>query len=701
MPHRTLAFAYTACVAFAALLAFLLAATAEQTLHVLDDPELVWITEGDGTHGTDEVARAVREVADSHGTAIGYSVLDVRTPSSLVHLYLAVPDPDSRYARWLEEGYPAFGRSLTVRTHPLSAFGDVGPHGYYLVFGGPEAAADLRATLAAHGLREAPGLQRTRLWHFLAGGHLGHLAAVAVLTTITATGAGVLLSARDHAVRRLQGHSYGRLLAGELGAVLRLWAIVVPASAVLVAGLLHLYNGGNQLGFYSLLALALLTPLTLAALLTHAAVLALVASTGVLPALRGRLPVRGATAAVYLVRVPALALTLVLLGSVATAAREAREQRFGLEVHERYGQTSRPALSAHYGWADERAVDDTLGPWLRRADAAGDLVLAVQMHPAELLPGVPADPGGAVRPESPPAAAARPAPALSNPVLLVNDTYLAEEEVLAPDGRPYGPAATVRLLLPGTAAEHSGALVAGVRGWLGVNGAPHTAPDVRVLPAAPGQTLFTYGAEERLGGTLPLLREPVVVVLPNGAVLSDNSYVNHLSARQTVFPDPRVVEAFRAQSPEAARYVAMVETLGTSARRAHALTVHTLRTELLNLAGAGAVLVLTALAACVVHVRARTQEIFVRHISGWTFPATHRRLLSVEALLALGFVGWATVGAAGRAPTTQDPGRVVNAAASGAVPVHAAVIALASLTVTLGVLFLLHRRVVREGSTRA
>lgn len=70
MPNRTLSFAYTACVAFAALIAFLLSATAEQTLYVLDDSELVWITENDGTHDTDEVARTVQEVADDHGTAI-------------------------------------------------------------------------------------------------------------------------------------------------------------------------------------------------------------------------------------------------------------------------------------------------------------------------------------------------------------------------------------------------------------------------------------------------------------------------------------------------------------------------------------------------------------------------------------------------------------------------------------------------------
>ena len=680
MPNRTLSFAYTACVAFAALLAFLLAATAEQTVHVLDDPDLVWITQSDGTHATDEVARTVREVADAHDAAIGYSVLDVRTPSSLAHLYLAVSDPGSRYGRWLDEGYPSFSRSFTVRTHPIEDFGEVGPHGYYLVFGAPDAAPALREALAGHGLTEAPGVQRTRLWHFLAGGHLWHLVAVAVLTTVTATGAGVLLASRDHAVRRLQGHSYGRLLLGELRGVLRLWAVVLPVSAVVVLGLLGLYNGGAQLGFYTVLALALLASLALPCLITHAVVLALVGTTGILPALQGRLPVRGTTAAVYLVRVPAFALTLVLIGSVVTTAREVRDHRLGLELHDRYGQTSRPALSANYGWADEQAVDDTLGPWLRRADAEGDLVLAVQMRLSEIVPA-----GGT--------------PPQDRPVLLVNDTYLTEEEVLSPDGKRYGPAATVRVLLPASVSGSTEPLVEGVTGWLEVNGDPGDRFDLRVLPIADNQTLFTYGAQERLGGALPLLHEPLVIALPNGVVLSDNSYVNHMSARQTVFPDPGVVEAFRARSPEAARYVSMVETLGTSARRAHAVAVHALRTEAFNLVGAGAVLLLTAMAACVVHVRARAQEIFVRHISGWGFLATHRRLLSTEAVLAVGFVGWAVASTAVGLSARDDPARP-GTPVTGAEPLHAAGIALASLGLTLGVLALLHRRIVSEGATR-
>lgn len=695
MPNRTLAFAYTACAAFAALIAFLLAATAERTVHVLEDSALVWISENDGTHDIDDVARTVQEVADSHDAAIGYSILDVNDPSSLAHLYLAVSDPGSRYARWLSEGYPSFGRAFTVQTHHLTEFGDVGPNGYYLVFGAPEAEPALREALAEHGLFEAPGTQTTQLWHFLAGGHLLHLVAVALLTTVTATGAGVLLSSRDHAVRRLQGHPYTGILAGELVRVLRLWAVVLPVAATTVLGLLGVYNGWNQIGLYTALALRFLALLALPCLVVHALTLALVHTTGILPALKGRLPVRGTTAAIHLVRVPVLVLTLVLLGTVVSTARDARDQRVGLEVFERYGATSRPALSANYGWADESAVDDELGPWLRQADADGDLVLAAQFRPAEIVPIDPADPVGSIGPAGPSS------PALENPVLMVNDTYLAEEALLSPAGERYGPAGNVRVLLPGSAAGHAEPLAEGVRAWLSANSGPGREFDVEVLPAAEGQSVFTYGAEERVGGTLPLLYEPVVIALPNGQVLSDSGYVNHMSGRQTVFPDPGVVEAFRSGSPEASRYISMVETLSTSALRAHAVTVNTLRGELFNLVGAGTVLLLTAMAACVVHVRTRAQEIFARHISGWGLLATHRRLLMAEAAIAVVFVGWATWNTVSRLARAHDPALPSPDPVTGAEPFHAAGIALASLALTLGTLALFHRRIVREGASQA
>ncbi|MCY9787582.1 hypothetical protein KIK06_27255 [Nocardiopsis sp. EMB25] len=690
MPNRILSFAYSACLAFAAVIAFLLATTAEQTIYVLEDSELVWISENDGTHDNAEVAASVQRIADDHGAAIAYVIPDVEEPSTLVHMYLAVSDPDSRYADWLDSGYPSFSRAMTVQTHPIDAFGDVGPNGHYLVLGAPQAEPALREALAEHGLREATGTTVTQLWHYFTGGRLFNLVAVALLGTVTAVGAGVLLGSREYAVRRLQGHSYLRVLRTDLGRVGRLCAIALPIATAATLGFLGVYNGWNQLGFYTPLALVFLGLLIVPCLLVHAGTLGLVHATGILPALKGRLPVRSTTVAIYLVRVPVLALSLVIVSAIALSAQSAREQSAALELYEEYPDTSRPALSSNYGWADADAVDDALGPWLRRVDADGDMVLAAHQSPLEF---VPPDPAG-VAP-----------PAIDLRILLVNDTYLAEQEVLAPSGERYGSGDEVRVIIPDSAAEHTEQIVASTENWLSGASESERALDVEVLPAADGQTLFTYGMEG--GGRplfLPLVYEPVLIALPNGQVLSDTSYVTHMSARETIFPAPGVVEEFRASNPQASRYISMVETLTTSALVAHANTLTTLRTEMFNLVGATAVLVLTAMAACVIHVRTRAQEIFARHISGWSFVATHRRLLAVEGLIALAFVAWAVWDTLSALAAANDPGNPLPRGlmtTTGTEPYYAAAIAVASLAITVTALASFHRRIVLEGASQA
>jgi hypothetical protein len=692
VPNRTLTFAYVVCAVFAAVIAFLLATTAERTIYVLEDSQLVWISENDGTHDNDEVAASVQRVADDHDTSVGYIIPDVNEPSSVVHLYLAVADPASHHQQWLEDGYPAFGRDLTVTTQPISDFGEVGPNGIYLVFGDAEAESALRAALAGHGLHEAAGTQVTQMWHYFTGGHLFNLLLVALLGSATAAGAGVLLAARDYGVMRLQGRSYLSILGGDLGKVARLSAVTLPAVAAGALAFLGVYNGWNQIGLYIPMALVFLALLAVPCLLVHAAVLGLVHTTGILPALKGRLPVRSTTAAVYLVRVPVLVLTLVILASVVSSAHSVRDQRVALELLEDHGDTSFPSLSANYGWADPEAVDESLGPWLREVDAAGDMVLTVHSNTAEFLPF---DPG---QPWSP--------PSLDRHVLVVNDTYLAEEEVLSPSGERHGTGDTVRVIVPENAKEHTDELVDGVtNGWLAASTGTGRAPDVEALVAADGQTLFTYAAKGMSDPHhfLPLVYEPVVIALPNGAVLSDSGYVSHLTNRSTAFPDPSVVEDFRAQDPEASRYVSMVETLTASALKDQHYSLNILRSESFNLLGAGAVLLLTAMAACIVHVRTRSQEIFARHISGWTFVATHRRLLIVEGAIALGFLTWSTWDTLRKSALTSDPmyGGPLESAPSGVEPFYALGIVLVCLVITVAALSLFHRRIIREGASQA
>ncbi|MGW8526153.1 MULTISPECIES: hypothetical protein [Nocardiopsidaceae] len=688
MPNRTIAFAHTALLVSAALIAALLLATWEATIPTAQHSASVWIVEDDGASDGGEVARTVERVAAEQRISVGLVVPDVRSPESLWHMYLAVGDPGSAQADWLTDGYPSFGRTMELRVHPVRDMADRSPRGNYLVFGPPENARVLADALAAHGLGADPGAGQARLWQSFLGGPLFHVLATALLVGTTSIGAGVLLDSRDHGVRRLHGHSYTRILLGDLGRVARLWGVALPAVCALTLFLLGLYNGWNQLGLYSLTALALLGVLAAAALVTHAAALGLVHATGVLPALRGRLPVRSTRAAVYLVRVPVLLLLLGVLASTLHLAQAAREQRAALEAFERTGETSHATLNGSTAFDDPGTAERLLGPWLRRADLDGELVVAERHPPASLVPV------GAPRP--------------GFDVLVVNDTYLARQEVLSPTGARYGAAPSddrVRVLLPPAHAAHREAVEGELPDWYALQaGSTGTAADIEVLPLAGGQRVFTYGSRDP-GGTdaSPFLRDPVIVALPNGSALSDRTYVTYLTHEALLFPDPDVVLEARAD-PRVAEYVNTVQPILDKARSAHAAQVAAVRVELLALAAGTAVLLTTGVAACVIHVRTHAQTVFARHISGWGFLSAHRRFLAVEAVVALGFTGWAAWDTLAALRALDDPLRPLPpqpVPTSGLEPLYAAAVTAAGLALTLGALALFHRRIVREGPSRA
>lgn len=688
MPNRTIAFAHTAFLLLTALITTLLLTTWELGFPTAQHSASVWITEDAGTSDSEQVARTVERVAAEQDIAIGFTFPDLNTPGSLQHMYLAVGDPDSKHASWLESGYPSFSRAMELRVHPMDGFGDLSPRGFYLVFGPAENAQVLADALAEHGLSQTPGGSEARLWQSFLSGPLFNALAIALLVGVTAISAGVLLGSKGYGVQRLQGRSYGQILLRDLAQTARLWALALPCATVATLVFLGFYNGWNQLDFFARIALVFLGAFACVAVAVHAAVLGLVHATAILPSLKGRIPVRTTQAGAYLVRVPVLVLVLTVLGSVVHLTQTTREQYAALEVFAQTGETSHITLNGSTGFDDVAATDPFIGPWLRQADRDGQLIIADQQPPESVMP------------------VGSPRPGFN--VIAVNDTYLAEQEVLSPTGERYGAAASdgrVRVLLPQTHASHHGGIQQAMAGWLQVNtGGGGAGADVEILPTADGQTVFTYGSHNPRGlEELPFLRDPVIIALPNGAVLSDSNYVNYMTHGALLFPDPVVVEQARAD-PQMAEYINTVQTVHDKAASSYSADLLLLRIEAFNLAATTAVLLLTGIAACIIHVRTQAQTIFVRHISGWTFTATHRRFLALEAVIALGFVGWSTWDTLTTLRVLRDPTRHLPpewTPTSGLEPFYAVAIAVSGLVLTLGALTFFHRRIVREGASQA
>lgn len=686
MINRILFFSHVALLLFSALLAGFTLAAAEPRMLTTQHSEVVFITVDEGTAQQPEVAETVQEVAEEHDSAIGFAVRDVHQPDSIAHLYLAVGDADAPAARWLEEGhYPSFGRSMEVRVHPIQDFAQAtSARGSYLIYGDPDTRPTLIDALTQHGLEEEQGVFMTQLWESAAYGPISRVGLVALLVVAAGTASGVLTSSTAYAVSRLQGRSYWSILAADLKALGRVWAVAVPVVGVAALAVLGLYNGWNQVGLFTQTALVFAALFSAAALAVHAVVLAIVHMTPIVPALKGRLPVRSTVAGTYLVRIPALVLVLAVSGSLVATVQRADEQQDAMPAFEEAGQTSRLALNGSLSAREAgESVDEPLGQWLRSIDAHGEIALAAQASNYDTAQG-PTEEGG------------------FNAVI-VNDRYLQEQELHTAGGQRVGPAPDeeqVRVFVPPSQSELAEDMRAnGPGGWFDIYAQDPDSLQFSVQNLQAGQEVFTYGSRADVDSRA-LVRDPVVVALPSEQVLTESSYVAFMTQDAVVFPDPEVADRAR-QDPQMAEYISMVQPVREKAATEYGETVADLRIEALNLGAAALVLLLTSVATCLVVVRVRAQTVFARHISGWRFVTAHRRFLTAETLVLAAFVGWSFLRSRTEAAAAYGNLDPIQAVQISLAPALAGAIAVGALALTLLTLAVLHRRLIRDGATQA
>lgn len=686
MLHRSVTFTHFVLLLVAAFLAFVTVRTYEE-MAITVPSGVVWVNSNSGDADLARIVDTVEGFAEETGVSVALHTPDLRDPGNARHLYLAAGAPGAPAADWLEDGYPSFGHTMRTDVRSFADLEQPDPRGFYLVFGSEADTQRFEEELAGIGLREvssvgAQELNWTDLYRY--GGDLDTALVILLLFAVTVTASGVLLNARSYGVLRLQGHSYAGILGRDLAQLARFHLGFGLSAVALVLLALYLHNRWSQLGLFAAISGQLLALLVGAALVAHAFALAMVHATDIQGALKGRLPARLAGAGAYLVRVPALVFVLVVIGHVVVSAQNVRAQEQSLDSYEQAGQASRVTLSGSVDLTDEREdMEGLVAGWLRQADTEGQLVLTARERGENLVP-----PG-------------RPRPDFD--VLVVNDTYLEQQVVTAADGRRLGREPGVRLLIPEDRAKEAGALLEGFGSWLRfVGGEP--AQGFRTATIATGQRIFTYGSD--LPGDFHSrshLEDPVIVVLPDGDVLDDHTYVSYATSGGLVFPDPGFAEASIARPPFST-YVNGLQMVVTSAADIQTQLVHDLRLQTFNLSAATVVLLMTAVSVCVIHVRARAQKIFARHLAGWGFLAIHRRLLVMEGALAALFVGWALWRTRAELAWHADPANPVTgepAAALALQPFLAAAIAVSGLLLVTATLVGFHRRVVREGASQA
>ncbi|BCL25263.1 hypothetical protein ACFFS2_10095 [Streptomyces aurantiacus] len=636
MLHQGIKYVHAAVLAFSAVLAFLFVRGLDEDW-VLGHSALVWVSESDHSSSGEQVVRAIESFAAKHGVTVARELPDLRDPHQHRHLYLAAGNPGSDAASWLAKGYPAFGRDYHTDVHPIAEFGQRDPRGFYYVFGSPGAGDALLAMFADLGLRGQVNhpLSVSELTPVYSDGALFWSFLVVALAAVTLTGASVLLSAKTYGALRLQGKSFAELLLRDLRQLGRFWAIA--AGTVTAAALLFLgsYNGLAWLGLYASVTAGIAGLLILVVLAAHAAALALTCRIEVLRALKGELPARLATVCAYLVRAPALLLALSIATTVVLAAQDVLARQDSRDAYAKAGDATAILLNGSLG-PETAEMEVQVGQWLRKADAHGQIIVAGRRELQDIAPGSNLPQGE---------------------ILIVNETFLAEQPILDPMGRRYGPAprdekargaGPVRIIVPESLNRYASTVTAEIPGLLSPHDPERIRPtDMKTFRARSGQRVFGYdpGSHTRSTGANPdqdrsMVRNPVLVVVPNGSkYLTDNAYTAFATQGGVVFSDPDdVLDGVKAHKLQT--YVKAMSPIGQNAALELRRVVNDFRMQLFNLGMAVAVLLITGVGVCIVYSRKNAQAIFVKHISGWRFAAAHRSVLAGEALLAILLAVW-------------------------------------------------------------
>ncbi|MFC7936043.1 hypothetical protein ACFU2J_07395 [Streptomyces sp. NPDC057387] len=697
MLHRGIRFVHAAVLAFSAVLAFLLVQAVDES-EPLGNPALIDVLDTDGSLSSAHIVQAIEGFSNERNAAVAREISDLKDPDGLRHLYMAPGGTNATVKSWLSEGYPEFSRNYETRVHPISDIAQRDPRGMYYVFGSSRTADTLKLKLDELGLVTSvshPLSYSERASQYSDDPLLWALGTVA-LAALTTTGASVLLSAKSYGVLRMQGMSLADILLLDLRRLAVFWPLTAATVSAAALAFLNFYNGLAWWGLFASVAAFIAALLTTLVLITHAAALGLIFKVDVLRSLKGELPSRAASISVYLVRIPALLLTLSIATNVTLATRDVMARQENRHVYQEMGEAVSLRLNGAFAMhLDE--MDKRLGPWLREADRKGEVIVAGRRDlqisaPGENLP--------------------------SGEFLIVNDTYLSKQSVLDPTGNRYHSQAqagkspdsrAVQLIIPTPLTPHTQAITKAASEIIDPDLSRNI--PIKVLESRVDQNLFGYntGAQVYNSAHSPtddrsFIRDPILVVVPNGSrYLTNDAYDTFATQDGVIFPDPEyALTSIRTEKLQT--YINAVSPVGEKFAQDYKNSVSELRLQIFNLVVAVIVLLVAGFGICVIYSRKNAQRIFAQHISGWKYVATHRFILAIEAAIAVVF--------ATRIPfeAWQQNREIEEFAAAGAPvpfqPTHITALDIGVITsivvVELGAVLIalavLHRRVINEAA---
>ncbi|NQX11749.1 hypothetical protein HQQ80_08950 [Microbacteriaceae bacterium VKM Ac-2855] len=508
-----------------------------------------------------------------------------------------------------------------------------------------------------------------------------------MLAVIVLIGAGTVLRGRAHGIQRMSGRSSAGILLHELAALLRPVLIFAAGTVAVLATTMYLYNGFAHAAALLTLACRLISVLLVAGLGAHVVGIVITAGRDVLDQVKGEIDGVWALVGAYAVRLPAVFVLLSIIAALGQSVYLAQIEGQTRAYWAQAGDAVTLTVSGNLTDTELNVARSTVAELARKRDSDHGVVLAQR----DAL-----------------------APALTD-ALVVNQEYLQQVPVLDTNGDRLTTVLSdaITVLVPDdAAAAQVVAAHAAAADWYQFEHSLTLSdiPDPATVPindarTQAGQNLFTFrtGTGNVMNGPA-IAANPVIVVLPSLQFIPQSELFAAVTNGSIVFTDPDTLRAdVRAMDLNPA--VSAIQPVAYQANESYRQALGAVTINIAGLVAAIVVVALTALIVGVVTVEKNRQRLFVQHLSGWSFAATHRTTFILEAGLILAVTAISLAAA-----WTRDPLTVQSVIDTGTVDtesylINQSLIALATAGAAAALLVaslaLAHARMLRSHSADA
>ncbi|WP_205832650.1 hypothetical protein [Bifidobacterium oedipodis] len=544
------------------------------------------------------------------------------------------------------------------------------PRGMYYLFDGDSAVASIMSNrLREQGYEvsiKTNYVGSFAQWFFSKPFGVGLI--IALMLCVMLSGCFALMNAKGYAIERLHGKS-------ALGIVFRdIKANAVPCAAgmavacAVLCGAVYIYNHGAQWNLWLMVTALILLLIMACMMVAYLVGFAIASASPLLWSIKGRLPQRLPSVAVYCVRIPAVVVTIWAISFAGTALAEARDQWRTQQAWRTAGDSAAIYLNPNLSAEEQDQYSERTGAWLRQAEADGHMILAHEYDLRFFAP--PADDGSTV----------------SGRLLLANGNYLSHQDVRDADGSRLTsvPDDAVLVVVPSTLDDaHQQERLDAVHRWVKSQCEMYgrNVPQINIVRGASSQQLFGYGSA--LPNTPTLFDDALLVVInASSGLLSDDDYTAYASQGDVLLSDTNYAIASSRQAG-LGDFIFAVGNVAQNAADDYAQLKADLIVHLFNIITCAAILAVSSIAIAQIRVRERAQTIFARYIHGWSFPRTHMSLIVMETLLAILPLLWSLWQVASMMRSQAAPGQDNPLLLGGWQPVLVMLLAVINLTICL------------------